>query len=468
MAGSFVGTPEYASPEQAQGGPVDSRADIYALGVILFELLTGSVPFTGSTPFAVMASHLHDPIPAIRAQRSELSPALEFVVRKALAKDPRDRYQQANELAADLQAAVKPALEQPLGMRLGGDGNNPGDLTVADRWQGMVAARSAQPIRALAPAAPVASAAPVLPTRPAQVASPLPPPAGGATPKQPAQVQTFADDDQVQMTRPSRRLYFFILGLLILICQAVNLGLILNQNKDTSDIILGILLGNALNFLALAAICFNGVVLRKPVNGIINRSLWIGLSALLLSCFFISYGQFSQQTLVLPIGSFIILALSNILNIRELRNLDGKREQIAVAPVSWRSALVGAATGLLPLTIILVFALAVPLPWVLLRLLGVLLIGFIGAPTPGAMMAVWLSQRMSYPVLVRTSAISGILMFLAAYIVVVSLGLLIPGFYMSFTQAGLALLVMGALLGQIGALRGMLDAWIYHRIIMRR
>src|SRR5437879_8291565 len=108
--GSFLGTAEYASPEQVSAGELDPRSDIYSLGIILYELLTGSVPFTGPNPFAVMTKQLNEPVPSIRNLRSDLSPALEFVVKKALAKNPRDRYQSATEMAADLQAAISPVL----------------------------------------------------------------------------------------------------------------------------------------------------------------------------------------------------------------------------------------------------------------------------------------------------------------------------------------------------------------------
>ncbi|MGH2482687.1 MAG: hypothetical protein ACRDHW_23820, partial [Ktedonobacteraceae bacterium] len=154
---------------------------------------------------------------------------------------------------------------------------------------------------------------------------------------------------------------------------------------------------------------------------------------------------------------------------------DAKHEQIEVAPISWRSAIVGALTGLIPLLIILIFALMVPVlssSTLFMRLLGVLVIGFVGAPTPGAMMAVWLSHRMSFPILVRTSGIAGLLMFLSVYLLVLLIGVLSssqPLFSSSFSQAvlPLALVILGALLGLIGLLRGMLDAWIYHRFMMR-
>src|SRR5579859_2604134 len=132
--GNFLGTAEYASPEQAAGDQIDARSDIYSLGCILYELLTGSVPYTGSNPFAILSKHISDPVPSIKNSRPDLSPAIEFVVKKALAKNPRDRYQSATEMAADLKAAISPALAAP-GVRLRGDAKN-NDLTVADRsWQ---------------------------------------------------------------------------------------------------------------------------------------------------------------------------------------------------------------------------------------------------------------------------------------------------------------------------------------------
>src|SRR3989454_3987113 len=129
--GSFLGTAEYASPEQISTNEIDFRSDIYSLGAILFELLTGSAPYTGPNPFAVMAKKLHDPLPSIRDSRPDLSAAVEAVVMKALAKNPADRYQSASALANALQTAIDSG--SPL--RLSGDGNN-SDLTVAERAWG--------------------------------------------------------------------------------------------------------------------------------------------------------------------------------------------------------------------------------------------------------------------------------------------------------------------------------------------
>lgn len=500
MAGSFVGTAEYASPEQVSAGELDARSDIYSLGVILYELLMGTVPFTGSTPFEIMARHLHDPVPSVRSQRPDLSPSIEFVVKKALAKDPKDRYQHATELAADLQAAVKPALAGPHGLRLEGDADN-SELTVADKsWRPTAlplpqGAFAASPVHdaALNPAA-VAAAIAVPPTVPAPVYTPQPPvavarpadasslPAGG-TAWQPTggQVQItqpqadLTESDDVKAYRPARRLYFYIVGLLSLLLQFVTLGLTLHSG-DTSATVLGVLLGNGLNLLALAAIAFTAVTRQRDLSGVFNRSIWVVMASLILSGFFISYGAITSNALNLPVVSYIILLASDIFLLRQLSKADSGHEQIEVAPVAWQSAIVGALTGLIPLVIILVFALLMPLPWaygdsLFLRLLIPLVIAFIGAPTPGAMMAVWLSQKMSFPILIRTSAIAGLLMFLASYILVVLLGLLAGQiFATSFSQQTqiIAILILGGLLGLIGLLRGQLDAWVYHRVMLRR
>jgi serine/threonine-protein kinase len=97
-----VGTPDYMSPEQIQGGRGDPRSDIYSWGVIMYELLTGRVPFDGDNWLAVMAGHLRRTPERIRDIRPEVPPALEAVVLKAMRRYPENRYQSAAELQADL------------------------------------------------------------------------------------------------------------------------------------------------------------------------------------------------------------------------------------------------------------------------------------------------------------------------------------------------------------------------------
>jgi len=103
----ILGTPEYMSPEQVRGDDVDHRGDIYAAGVILFEMLAGRAPFHARTPMSTMTAHLSDPIPSLRSLCPDrgISPALEAVLFRALAKNPEDRYPTARAFAEALAAA---------------------------------------------------------------------------------------------------------------------------------------------------------------------------------------------------------------------------------------------------------------------------------------------------------------------------------------------------------------------------
>lgn len=97
-----IGTPQYLSPEQAQGRPLDQRVDFYALGVTLYKAATGEVPFSSTDWFELARMHVEDPPPSLRKKRGELSKRFERVVLKCLAKHPDDRYATAGELLADL------------------------------------------------------------------------------------------------------------------------------------------------------------------------------------------------------------------------------------------------------------------------------------------------------------------------------------------------------------------------------
>jgi serine/threonine-protein kinase len=104
-AGAVFGTPHYMSPEQARGDEVDQRSDLYALGVMLFEMFTGNVPFDGEDPLAVMSQHVERVPPLMSSLPGVSMPSvLEAIVARCLAKDARDRYLSANELLADLQS----------------------------------------------------------------------------------------------------------------------------------------------------------------------------------------------------------------------------------------------------------------------------------------------------------------------------------------------------------------------------
>ncbi len=104
--GAGVGTPEYMSPEQCQGGPVDGRADIYALGVMLFESLTGRLPFLGDNYPALAHSHIYEMPPHPSAVNANIDPAVAQVILTAIMKNPQQRYQRASDMAEALERAV--------------------------------------------------------------------------------------------------------------------------------------------------------------------------------------------------------------------------------------------------------------------------------------------------------------------------------------------------------------------------
>ena len=99
----FMGSVHYFSPEQAQGENVDTRSDIYSLGIVLFEMVTGQLPFTGETAVALAMKHLKEPIPDIKAINPNVSDKLVSVIKKATCKEPKNRYQTIAELVKDLK-----------------------------------------------------------------------------------------------------------------------------------------------------------------------------------------------------------------------------------------------------------------------------------------------------------------------------------------------------------------------------
>ena len=112
---AIMGTPAYISPEQAQGNDVDQRSDIYSLGIILYEMVTGGVPFVADTPLAVLFKHISDPLPLPSLVKPDVPPAIEKVILKALAKDPKDRFSSADEFITAWKRALeeKETIRQP-------------------------------------------------------------------------------------------------------------------------------------------------------------------------------------------------------------------------------------------------------------------------------------------------------------------------------------------------------------------
>ncbi|MFN8450799.1 MAG: serine/threonine-protein kinase [Anaerolineae bacterium] len=95
--GGLVGTPAYMSPEQGQGLPLDNRSDIYSLGIVIFEMLTGKQPFSAETPMQLVFEHISTPVPPLREFNAKVPPDLDAVMRRALDKKPQNRYASARE-----------------------------------------------------------------------------------------------------------------------------------------------------------------------------------------------------------------------------------------------------------------------------------------------------------------------------------------------------------------------------------
>ena len=110
-AGMVIGTVDYMAPEQARGEKVGPPADLYAVGVVMFELLTGRVPYTGDSTMQIIMGHIQQPIPTLSSQGKQVPPALERVIQRALAKDARTRFQTAQEMLNALEMVANQTAE---------------------------------------------------------------------------------------------------------------------------------------------------------------------------------------------------------------------------------------------------------------------------------------------------------------------------------------------------------------------
>jgi len=214
--GAWVGTPDYVAPEQIQAGPVDGRADVYSLGCVLYEMLTGSVAFPKENDMAKLWAHVTDPPPAPSLTRPDAR-AFDAVVAKATAKNPDERYSRASELAAAVDAAVG----QPSGVSLA-----PAGLQVTRAAAAPAVAAAPESVHevfiteptseAAASAAPPASAGPPAAAPPGAGPPPSAAPPGGTAPPPPAAA---APPPGAPRPRPQqqRRRWPVIAGLALLV-----------------------------------------------------------------------------------------------------------------------------------------------------------------------------------------------------------------------------------------------------------
>lgn len=127
---TLMGSVHYLSPEQARGSIATKQSDIYSLGIILFELLTGKVPFEGETAVSIALKHFREEIPSVREQNKGIPQALENVIIKATAKEPAERYNSVNEMAGDLKTVLDPQRANEPRLKIQQDDN--GETKVLD------------------------------------------------------------------------------------------------------------------------------------------------------------------------------------------------------------------------------------------------------------------------------------------------------------------------------------------------
>ncbi|HZU70503.1 MAG TPA: protein kinase [Ktedonobacteraceae bacterium] len=187
QSGSWMGTPLYIAPEQAQGRPGNERSDIYSLGIILYEICTGTQPFRGDTVPAIIIQHISATPAPPAAINPNIPPALSMVIMRSLAKDPSARYSSAGALADAIADAFN--LSAPSEISRPGymitDTNAPTYLTPANQSRGMTPSPSSQPgIGSLSPVQQVAYATPLLPAT--NTGSPLSPISASSLPGVPS------------------------------------------------------------------------------------------------------------------------------------------------------------------------------------------------------------------------------------------------------------------------------------------
>jgi serine/threonine-protein kinase len=148
LAGTVLGTPQYLSPEQGRGQPVDVRSDIYWVGCMLYEVLVGLPPFTGDSPVSIVVQHVSEAAVAPSQANSDIPTDIDAITLKALAKDPDGRYQTASEMKADIgrvlsgHAPAAATLLEPLSV-VGRPAARAGNMATEHQWTGVGSRRPA-------------------------------------------------------------------------------------------------------------------------------------------------------------------------------------------------------------------------------------------------------------------------------------------------------------------------------------
>ncbi len=207
-SGSLVGTPMYMSPEQVYGDKeLDGRSDVYALGIILFQMLTGELPFTGDTPARVMMKHVMDPVPAILEKRPDLPRDTEEVIHKALAKQRDDRFSSATDLSQALSKATQKIPRPDLSIL----------ETTAEKDETMVA-QAAPPTP---PPAEVAEKRTVFEPPPPVAAPPPPPPRVSPPPQSQPRLEAYPPAIEAKSKRKIPLWVIGVASMILLLCAGV-------------------------------------------------------------------------------------------------------------------------------------------------------------------------------------------------------------------------------------------------------
>lgn len=209
---SGIGTPLYISPEQAQGHVVDERSDLYSLGIILYEIMTGITPFRGENPLAIMMQHVHETPPPPALINSKISAGLSEVILQSIAKDPNMRYPTASAMTVALAQALRVPVPASLGKP-----------KIMDEQTEYNPLQPTRPVSGLKPYAPVYTAPTILPSTPAS-ASPgnSPVPLVSTEEIRELAPQRVPPLPPTQPQRSRKPLYYTLIGCVLLLVIAVS------------------------------------------------------------------------------------------------------------------------------------------------------------------------------------------------------------------------------------------------------